>query len=131
MRPRVQPFERDECSASDRGAAAENVIVNPRRDLTACNVLTTSVSGRFCCKSQLGLLFADVVGFTALSATMSSLELVTMLNELFARFDRVVARHGLEKIKTIGDCYMVASGIPHARDDHLQCASVAASGSSG
>jgi adenylate cyclase len=65
-------------------------------------------------------LFADVVGFTALSATMSSLELVTMLNELFARFDRVVARHGLEKIKTIGDCYMVASGIPHACDDHLQ-----------
>jgi adenylate cyclase len=70
--------------------------------------------------SEASLLFADVVGFTALSATMSSLELVTMLNELFARFDRVVARHGLEKIKTIGDCYMVASGIPHACDDHLQ-----------
>jgi len=70
--------------------------------------------------SEASLLFADVVGFTALSATMSSTELVTILNELFARFDRIVARHGLEKIKTIGDCYMVASGIPHARDDHLQ-----------
>jgi len=70
--------------------------------------------------SEASLLFADVVGFTALSATMSSTELVTMLNELFARFDRIVARHGLEKIKTIGDCYMVASGVPHARDDHLQ-----------
>ena len=69
--------------------------------------------------NEASLLFADVVGFTALSATMSSFELVTMLNELFARFDRVVARRGLEKIKTIGDCYMIASGIPHARDDHL------------
>ncbi|MDH2385775.1 adenylate/guanylate cyclase domain-containing protein [Bradyrhizobium sp. CER78] len=69
---------------------------------------------------EASLLFADVVGFTALSATMSSTALVTMLNELFARFDRIVARRGLEKIKTIGDCYMVASGVPHARDDHLQ-----------
>ena len=70
--------------------------------------------------SEASLMFADVVGFTALSASMSSTELVIMLNELFARFDRIVARHGLEKIKTIGDCYMVASGIPHARDDLLQ-----------
>jgi len=70
--------------------------------------------------SEASLLFADVVGFTALSATMDSTQLVALLNELFARFDRVVARYGLEKIKTIGDCYMVASGIPEVHPDHLQ-----------
>jgi adenylate cyclase len=70
--------------------------------------------------SEASLLFADVVGFTALSAGMKSTELVALLSDLFARFDRIVARHGLEKIKTIGDCYMIASGIPQARPDHLR-----------
>ena len=70
--------------------------------------------------AEASLLFADVVNFTSLSARMSSTQLVSLLNELFARFDRIVALHGLEKIKTIGDCYMVASGLPEARPDHLR-----------
>ena len=61
---------------------------------------------------QASLLFADVVGFTPLSSRFTSAQVVNMLNDLFERFDRVVARHGLEKIKTIGDCYMVAGGLP-------------------
>lgn len=71
--------------------------------------------------SDASLLFADVVGFTELSAKMAPRDLVVLLNDLFARFDRIVARHGLEKIKTIGDCYMIASasGIPHANPEHL------------
>ena len=58
------------------------------------------------------ILFADVVGFTPMAATMTPLALVELLNEVFLCFDGLVEKHGLEKIKTIGDCYMVASGVP-------------------
>jgi adenylate cyclase len=64
------------------------------------------------------VLFADVVGFTPMSATMSPTELVGLLNSVFSIFDGFVAELGLEKIKTVGDEYMVAAGVPHARSDH-------------
>jgi class 3 adenylate cyclase len=70
--------------------------------------------------AQASLLFADVVGFTPLSSRFSSKEVVTMLNELYERFDAIVARHRLEKIKTIGDCYMVAGGLPKPDPEHLK-----------
>jgi class 3 adenylate cyclase len=63
-------------------------------------------------------LFADVVGFTPMSATMTPPELVSLLNVVFTTFDRFVEELGLEKIKTVGDAYMVASGVPHGRPDH-------------
>lgn len=66
------------------------------------------------------ILFADVVNFTPLSATMTPTELVELLNEVFSHFDLLVEKYGLEKIKTIGDCYMVASGVPCPRADHAQ-----------
>lgn len=66
------------------------------------------------------ILFADVVNFTPLSATMTPTELVELLNEVFLHFDLLVEKYGLEKIKTIGDCYMVASGVPRPRTDHAQ-----------
>jgi len=58
---------------------------------------------------RASVLFADVVAFTPMSAQMSPTELVALLNEVFSEFDQLVERHGLEKIKIIGDCYMVAS----------------------
>ena len=64
----------------------------------------------------VSVLFADIVGFTALSARTSPEALVTMLNELFSMFDRLAEQHGLEKIKTIGDAYMVVAGIPPVAD---------------
>jgi class 3 adenylate cyclase len=64
------------------------------------------------------VLFADIVGFTRIASTALPEEIVAMLNEIFSRFDRLVERHGLEKIKTIGDAYMVAGGIPAPVDDH-------------
>lgn len=64
------------------------------------------------------ILFADVAGFTPMAATMTPLALVELLNEVFLCFDGLVEKHGLEKIKTIGDCYMVASGVPRPRPDH-------------
>jgi adenylate cyclase len=66
------------------------------------------------------ILFADVVDFTPISETMSPTELVDLLNEIFSCFDDLVERYGVEKIKTIGDCYMVASGVPRPRQDHAQ-----------
>ena len=64
------------------------------------------------------VLFADVVGFTPMSAAMSPPELVGLLNSVFTIFDGFVAELGLEKIKTVGDEYMVAAGVPHGRPDH-------------
>jgi guanylate cyclase len=66
------------------------------------------------------ILFADVVNFTPMAATMTPLRLVELLNEVFQCFDELVEKYGLEKIKTIGDCYMVAAGVPRPRPDHAQ-----------
>jgi len=68
--------------------------------------------------SSASVLFADVVDFTPMSATMSPAELVGMLDELFTVFDGFVTELGLEKIKTVGDAYMVAAGVPQLRPDH-------------
>lgn len=64
------------------------------------------------------ILFADVVNFTPMSAAMTATELVELLNEVYSYFDTLVEKYDLEKIKTIGDCYMVAAGVPRRRPDH-------------
>ncbi len=64
------------------------------------------------------ILFADIVDFTTMTSTMPPAELVDLLSQLFSRFDRLADKHGLEKIKTIGDGYMVVGGAPAERDDH-------------
>jgi adenylate cyclase len=69
---------------------------------------------------EVTVLFADIVGFTEWSAAVQAVEVVQLLNNLFSRFDSLTERHGLEKIKTIGDCYMVAGGIPAPRADHAE-----------
>jgi adenylate cyclase len=66
------------------------------------------------------VLFADLVGFTPLSAQLSPVEMVNLLNEIFSAFDDLVEKYRLEKIRTIGDNYMVASGVPNPRADHAQ-----------
>lgn len=65
------------------------------------------------------VLFADIVGFTQLSARISPQELVEMLDAIFSDFDALAEKFGLEKIKTIGDCYMIVGGIPTPRPDHV------------
>ncbi len=67
---------------------------------------------------EASILFADVVDFTPLSARLSASEVVSLLDRLFTDFDGLVDRYDLEKIKTIGDAYMVASGVPRRRTDH-------------
>ena len=66
------------------------------------------------------VLFADIVNFTNLSSQISPTEIVSLLNEIFSRFDRLLEQYGLEKIKTIGDSYMVVGGLPLIRPDHAE-----------
>jgi guanylate cyclase len=66
---------------------------------------------------QVGVLFADIAGFTPLTSSMTPDDIVLLLNEVFSAFDHLAAEHGLEKIKTIGDAYMVAS-LLEPRADH-------------
>ncbi|WP_373537507.1 adenylate/guanylate cyclase domain-containing protein [Microcoleus sp.] len=66
------------------------------------------------------VLFADLVGFTEFSAHKSPTQLVEILNAIFSEFDRLSELHGLEKIKTIGDAYMVVGGLPTVREDHSE-----------
>jgi guanylate cyclase len=66
------------------------------------------------------ILFADAVDFTPMAATLTPLRLVDLLNEVFQCFDTLVEKYDLEKIKTIGDCYMVAAGVPRPRPDHAK-----------
>jgi PAS domain S-box-containing protein len=69
---------------------------------------------------EITALFADIVGFTPISARLSPEEAVDLLNELFTTYDRMAASYGLERIKTMGDGYMVVAGAPTPRDDHCE-----------
>jgi adenylate cyclase len=69
---------------------------------------------------EITVLVADLVGFTTLSAHIDPEQLVYLMNEVFSAFDVLVERHGLEKIKTIGDAYMVAGGLTVPRPDHAE-----------
>ena len=92
------------------------------------NVLPEPVAARL--KAEHGIIadacpdvtvmFADIVGFTPLSAKLSAPEVVTVLDRVFAEWDALATRYGVEKIKTIGDAYMVAAGVPLQRDDHVE-----------
>ena len=70
--------------------------------------------------AQASILFADIADFTELSAALPPGEVVEMLNGVFTNFDQLTEERGLEKIKTIGDSYMVAAGVPEARPDHAE-----------
>jgi guanylate cyclase len=105
-----------------------------RSEALLTNVLPSSIAERL--KDATGsiadhvesasILFADVVNFTPLAQRLSPAELVGTLDQLFSRFDTLVERHGLEKIKTIGDCYMAAAGVPEPCPDHARRAALLA-----
>jgi len=98
------------------------------------NILPSSIAERLKAASQTiadhfesaSVIFADVVGFTPLSERLPAAEVVGMLDQLFSRFDVLAERHGLEKIKTIGDCYMGAAGVPDPSQDHARRAALMA-----
>lgn len=90
------------------------------------NILPGSIADRLKHKSEAiadgfadaTVLFADIVGFTELSSRLSPQELVRRLNAIFSRFDALAEKHGLEKIKTIGDAYMIVGGLPEPNANH-------------
>ena len=92
------------------------------------NILPRSIADRLKAETQTiadqigsaSILFADVVDFTPLAERLPPAEVVGLLDHLFSHFDVLAERYGLEKIKTIGDCYMVAAGVPSPRPDHAR-----------
>lgn len=92
------------------------------------NVLPRAIAERL--KNQTGaiaeqydevtILFADIVNFTPLATRLAPIELVNLLNKIFSTFDKLADRYDLEKIKTIGDAYMVVGGLPNPKADHAE-----------
>jgi class 3 adenylate cyclase len=71
---------------------------------------------------EVSVVFADIVDFTQMAASLDAGDVLALLNDVFTRFDRLAADHGLEKIKTIGDAYMAVAGAPHPVADHATAA---------
>jgi adenylate cyclase len=103
----------------DAQARADNLLLNilPRSIADRLKAETRTIADQF---SSASILFADVVDFTPLAERLPPGEVVGVLDRLFSHFDVLADRHGLEKIKTIGDCYMVAAGVPSPRPDHAR-----------
>jgi adenylate cyclase len=100
-------------------AKAESLLLNilPHSIAERLKVETRTIADQI---SSASILFADVVDFTPLADRLPPTEVVTLLDHLFSHFDELADRYGVEKIKTIGDCYMVAAGVPSPRSDHAR-----------
>jgi guanylate cyclase len=98
---------------------AENLLLNilPRSIAERLKAEDRPIADQF---DSASILFADVVDFTPWSERLPPSEVVGYLDRLFTHFDTLAERHGLEKIKTIGDCYMAAAGVPTPRPDHAR-----------
>jgi adenylate cyclase len=98
---------------------AENLLLNilPRSIAEKLKADKATIADQF---DAASILFADVVDFTPFSERLPAAEVVGVLDHLFSHFDVLAERYGLEKIKTIGDCYMVAAGVPTPRSDHAR-----------
>ena len=96
---------------------SENLLLNilPKAIVTRLNGGETIIADQ---RSDVTILFADLIGFTKLSSQLSAENLVRLLSGLFSEFDRLALELGVEKIKTVGDAYMVAGGLPEPRADH-------------
>jgi adenylate cyclase len=103
----------------DAQARADNLLLNilPRSIADRLKAETRTIADQF---TSASILFADVVDFTPLSERLPPAEVVGVLDHLFSHFDELAERYELEKIKTIGDCYMAAAGVPTPRPDHAR-----------
>ncbi|HSC74327.1 MAG TPA: adenylate/guanylate cyclase domain-containing protein [Gaiellaceae bacterium] len=109
---------RDALSAlREEQAKAENLLLNilPRSIADRLKAETRTIADHV---NSASILFADVVDFTPLAERLPPAEVVGVLDHLFSHFDGLAEHYGVEKIKTIGDCYMVAAGVPAPRSDH-------------
>ncbi len=136
-RNRIADLNDEIAAAYEEAEALNNTLTNTLRTLEheqetserlLLNVLPQSIAERM--KSgettiaehftSVTVLFADIVGFTKLSSSMSPAELVELLDRLFTAFDALANKHGIEKIKTIGDAYMAVCGVPEASAQHVE-----------
>ncbi|MBN1955919.1 MAG: GAF domain-containing protein [Anaerolineae bacterium] len=114
--------------AAQAATAIANIRLYERSEQLLLNILPEPIAERLKKGERIiadsfaeaTVLFADIVGSTTLGAQMTAGELVNLLNDLFSTFDRLTAQYGLEKIKTIGDSYMVVGGLPTPRADHAE-----------
>jgi guanylate cyclase len=115
-------FARQRQDAQDR---AETLLLNilPRSIADKLKARPQTIADAF---TSASILFADVADFTPLAERMPPVRVVQMLDQLFGHFDDLAERHQLEKIKTMGDCYMAAAGIPVPREDHARAVALMA-----
>jgi adenylate cyclase len=104
---------------------SESLLLNilPRSIAERLKATSGTIADHF---DSASILFADIVDFTPFAQRLSPADVVSVLDQLFSHFDTLVVRHGLEKIKTIGDCYMAAAGIPEPSADHARRAALLA-----
>ena len=125
LEQRRQAAERDKELEIEKAAAAAKLLATEE---LLHNVLPPAIAQRILKGENLiaekltnvSVLFADIVEFTKLSGRITPEELVEGLDRIFSEFDRLAEKYGLEKIKTIGDAYMVVAGAPRARADHAE-----------
>ncbi len=113
---------------TDVTAARQIAAANRENERLLLNILPPPIADRLRSGERViadrfddvTMLFADIVGFTSLSSRLSAEEVVELLNGIFSAVDELVDRHELEKVKTIGDAYMVVGGIPVRLEDHVE-----------
>lgn len=121
MPPKVANWLMNEQVESDTNLRTHNAL-NPRHSNPGASDFK-SLFRPFNMNSMdnVSILFADIVGFTRMSSNKGAEELVSILNDLFEKFDELCRIHGCEKISTLGDCYYCVSGCPEPRPDHATC----------
>ncbi|PZV16809.1 MAG: adenylate/guanylate cyclase domain-containing response regulator [Leptolyngbya sp.] len=119
LQQEMQEREQAQQALRQEQQKSEQLLLNilPRAVVDKLKQLEGSLAERF---DNVTILFADIVNFTPLAAQISPLELVNWLNQIFSAFDRLAEQYQLEKIKTIGDAYMVVGGLPLPREDHAE-----------
>ena len=116
----LREIERAEEAMEEEYNRSESLLANILPATIAArlkNPATTIIADKY---DDASVLFADIAGYTARASATTPADLVEFLNRLYTEFDRLVEKHGLEKIKTSGDCYIVVSGVPEPRHDHLE-----------
>lgn len=115
----LEDLEKNAAALSEEQETVERLLLNvlPESIAARLKVEEGAIAELF---DDVTILFADIVGFTSLSLRLTPVEMVSLLNEIFSEFDAIAEKLGLEKIKTIGDAYMVAGGLPILRADHAE-----------
>src|SRR3954451_24061219 len=113
----AESIEKSIQTIADKNKENENLLLNilPGPIAERLKSGETTIADHY---SKVTVLFADIVGFTSMSQTREPTEIVSLLNGLFTRFDAIAAKHGIEKIKTVGDAYMAVAGLPNPEPDH-------------